>query len=167
MLDRVAADGSLPVLNPTASIWTQYPLAGLVTLRVLKAGTSKATLARGNVPLFLGQHAALAGRPLPEREAVAQVHHFKWTGSVLPRLTRREQAYSSGDWYLTDPATVDESRRLLEHLKANGGRIDVTAEDLVLHHCGSDYRDYKPWADLVPALLAQWNAARRTSVQSG
>jgi hypothetical protein len=153
LLDRVAADGTLPALNPTASIWAQYALAGLVTLRVLRAVTSKVTLARGDVHLHLGQHGALTGRSLPATEAFAQVLHFKWTDSVLPRLTQRVQAYSSGDWYLTYPPTIVGSRRMLKYLEANGGRIDVTAENLALHRCGSDYTDYEPWTDLVPMLL--------------
>jgi hypothetical protein len=155
LLDRVAADGSLPALKPAESIWAQYPLAGLVTLRVPRAGTSKVTLARGDVQLELGQHGARTGRPLPAEEAFPQVHHFKWTDSVLPRLIRREQLYSSGDWHLTYPDTVDESRRMLKHLEANGGRIDVTAEDLAMQRCGSGYSDYAPWADLVPVLRAR------------
>lgn len=152
LLDRVAADGSLPALKPDVSIWEQYPLAGLLTLRVPGAGSSKVTLARGSVPLHLGQHGADAGRPMPAEVAFPQVHHFKWNDSVLPRLIQREKAYSSGDWHLTYPDTVDESRRMLRHLEANGGRIDVTAEELALHPCGSDYTDYKPWPDLVPLL---------------
>lgn len=152
LLDRVAADGSLPAPEPGASIWAQYPLAGLVTLRVPKAGTSKVTLARGDVQLHLGQHGALTGRPMPAEEAYPQVHHFKWTDSVLPRLVLREQAYSSGEWHLTYPSTIDESRRILKHLEANGGRIDVTAEELALRRCGSEYKDYEPWAGLVPTL---------------
>jgi hypothetical protein len=155
LLDRVAADGSLAALKSTPSMWAQYPLAGLVTLRVPRAGTSKVTLARGDVQLRLGQHGALTGQPLPAEEAFPQVHHFKWTDSVLPRLTRRVQAYSSGDWHTTYPDTVEESRRILKHLEANGGRIDVMAEELALHRCGSDYTDYEPWADLVAALKAR------------
>jgi hypothetical protein len=104
------------------------------------------------VHLRLGQHGALTGRRLPAEEAFPQVHHFKWTDSVLPRLIQREKAYSSGDWHLTYPSTVDESRRMLEHLEANGGRIDVTAEEFALHRCGSDYTDYGPWPELVPML---------------
>lgn len=163
LLDRVAADGTLPALNPATSIWAQYALAGLVTLRVLRAVTSKVTLARGDVHLHLGQHGALTGRSLPATEAFAQVHHFKWTDSVLPRLTRRVQAYSSGDWYLSYPPTIRESQRMLKHLEANGGRIDVTAEKLALHRCGSDYTDYEPWTDLVPILLKSRSFAAAAS----
>ena len=155
LLDRVAADGSLPPLKSDPSIWDQFPLAGLVTLHVPGAGSSKVTLARGDVQLHLGQHGAIAGRPLPPEEAFPQVHHFKWTDSVLERLVLREQAYSSGDWHLTYPDTVDESRRMLRHLEANGGRIDITAEEFALRRCGSDYTDYSPWPDLVPMLRAR------------
>jgi hypothetical protein len=152
LLDRIAADGSLPPLKPNTPIWTQYPLAGLVTLRLPGGGSSKVTLVRGDVQLALGQHEAVAGRLLPAEDAFPQVHHFKWTDSVLPRLIRREQEYSSGGWHLTYPDTVDESRRMLRHLEANGGHIDVTAEELALRRCGSDYADYAPWASLVPML---------------
>ncbi|MFD3587356.1 hypothetical protein [Streptomyces sp. NPDC058683] len=155
LLDRVAADGSLPALQPDGSVWAQYPLAGLLTLRVPGAGSSKVTLARGNVQLHLGQHGALNGRQLPAEQAFPQVHHFKWTDSVLARLIQREQAYASGDWHLTYPDTVDESRRMLQHFAVNGGRIDVTAEELALRHCGSDYADYAPWPELVPMLKAR------------
>ncbi|MFD3760671.1 hypothetical protein [Streptomyces sp. NPDC058622] len=40
------------------------------------------------------------------------------------------------------PDTVHESRRMLQRLQANAGRIDVTAEELSLRRCGSDYADY-------------------------
>jgi len=155
LLDRVAANGRLPALTPDTSIWAQFPLAGLVTLRVPGAGSSKVTLARGDVQLHLGQHGALTGRLLPPQEAFPQVHHFKWTDSLPVRLARREQAYASGDWHLTYPDTVDESRRMLMHLEAHDGRIDVTAQEFALRPCGSDYADYEPWPDLVPMLSAR------------
>lgn len=152
LLDRVAADGSLLAPLPGTPIWEQYPLAGMVTLRLPRAGTSKVTLARGEVLLHLGQHGASTGRRLPAETVFPQVHHFKWTASVLPRLVRRVEAYSSGEWFLTYPDTTDESRRILEHLKSNGGRIDVTAEEFMLRRCGDSYADYTPWKDLVPVL---------------
>ncbi|HEX5116527.1 MAG TPA: glycosyltransferase family 2 protein [Pseudonocardiaceae bacterium] len=155
MLDRVAADGGLPALRRDESIWEQFPLAGLVTLRVPQAGSSKLTLARGNVRLNLGQHGAVTGRRLPAEQAFPQVHHFKWTDTVLPRLIRRVEAYSSGDWFLTYQDTTDESRRMLKHLEDNGGRIDITADDLMMRRCGSDYADYEPWPDLIPELKAR------------
>jgi hypothetical protein len=151
-LDRVSLDGSLAPLDSTASVWEQYPLAGLVTLRVLKAVTSKVTLARGHVQLHPGQHWALSGRPLPATEAFAQVHHFKWTDSVLRRLLRRVDAYSSGDWYLTYPAVTEESRRFLRHLEEHGGRMDVDAADLMVRPCGNQYLDYAPWPEAARML---------------
>ncbi|MFF3991591.1 glycosyltransferase family 2 protein [Streptomyces sp. NPDC001797] len=152
LLDRVAADGSLTALKPNQSIWVQYPLAGLVTLRLPGAGSSKVTLARGDVRLHLGQHGAETGRLMPAEKAFPQVHHFKWNDSVLARLVQREQAYSSGDWHLTYPDTVDESRRMLQHLQAHGGRIDISAQELLLHRCGNAYADYEPWPELIPML---------------
>ena len=152
MLDRVAVDGSLVAVDPARSVWDQFELAGLVTLRVLQAATSKVTLIRGSVQLHVGQHWALSGRPLPATRAFAQVHHFKWTESVRTRLTNRVSAYASGDWHLMYPAVTEESRRILEHLRDHGGRIDVGAADLVMRRCGHAYTDYEPWQDLVPLL---------------
>ncbi|MEU0947481.1 glycosyltransferase family 2 protein [Streptomyces canus] len=152
LLDRVAADGSLAPFKPHDSIWSQYPLAGLVTLRLPGGGSSKVTLARGDVRLHLGQHGAETGRLIPAEQSFPQVHHFKWNDSALARLVQREQAYSSGDWHLTYPDTVDESRRMLQHLEANGGRIDVSAQELLLRRCGSAYTDYEPWPELIATL---------------
>lgn len=152
LLDRVAADGSLAALQPDESVWEQYPLAGLITLNIPKAGTSKVTLARGSVHLRTGQHRVLEGNPMPAELVFPQVHHFKWTDTVLPRLTRRVEAYGSGEWHLTYSDTVDESRRILRHLKANQGHIDVAAPELLMRQCGSDYMDYQPWPELLPML---------------
>ncbi len=152
LLDRVAADGSLAPLKPDESIWDQYPFAGLITLQIPKAGTSKVTLARGDVHLRTGQHRAFEGRPMPAESAFPQVHHFKWTDSVLSRLTRRVEAYGSGEWHLTYSDTTDESRRILRHLEANEGRIDIAAAELLVRRCGRDYADYEPWAELIPTL---------------
>jgi hypothetical protein len=41
---------------------------------------------------------------------------------------------------------------MLKHLETNNGRIDVTAYELELHRCGSNYTDYAPWPDLISTL---------------
>jgi hypothetical protein len=86
-----------------------------------------------------GQHEALTGRLMPASRIFPQVHHFKWTDSVLARLVRRERAYTSGDWHLTYPDTVDESRRKLKHFEANDGRLDVAASGSRVND-GRNYR---------------------------
>jgi hypothetical protein len=156
LLDRVAADGSLAPLSPAVPVWEQYPLAGLLTLRVLRAVTSKVTLARGEVRLHEGQHWALNGRPLPATEAFAQVHHFKWTDTVRQRLERRVRAFSSGEWYVPHPAVTEESRRMIRYLDRNGGRVDVASPDLGLIRCDDAYTDYTLWPRVVrmPSLHA-------------
>ncbi|MCY0951350.1 nucleoside hydrolase [Streptomyces sp. H27-S2] len=49
-----------------------------------------------------------------------------------------------------DPEALQEC--LSAGWEANGGRIDVTAEELSLHRCGSDYSDYEAWPELVSRL---------------
>jgi hypothetical protein len=154
-LDRVAANGLLQPFDPARSIWRQYELAGFVTLHVTKAATSKVTLARGDVVLNLGQHSTKSGRQAPADRVFAQVHHFKWTSSLPAKLTRRVGAYSSNEWHVAHPSIATESHRILDHLSAHGGRIDVDREELLFRRCGHQYADYSPWRRMTDILSSQ------------
>ncbi|MFE1457712.1 glycosyltransferase family 2 protein [Streptomyces sp. NPDC058735] len=159
-LDRVSADGRLtgPLPHGGEPLWGQYPLAGQLTLGLLDGRPTKVTLARGTVELDLGQHYAWTGRGVPVEEIYAQVHHFKWTASARPRLTRRVAAYSSGEWRLLHRSIVGESQRFLDHLGKNGGRIDVDDPGFRFAHCSLDYTDYPGWEDTGPALRHRFRA---------
>jgi hypothetical protein len=147
-LDRVAADGSFPSVDGT-SPWQRYPLAGSVGAGLAKALPLKATLARGRVGLLSGHHGAADGTALPAHRSFAQVHHFKWTGTVVERMRRRVRRFETGSWKVFHPAVIKEARTVLGHIEANGGRIDVRDERLRLQPCGSSYDDHPHWKELA------------------
>jgi hypothetical protein len=148
MLDRVAAGGELRDVESCGerSIWEQYPLAGLVTFRVLHAMPTKVTLACGTVELDYGQHRTWNGTPAPSDALYPQVHHFKWTATIRARLEQRVAAYSSAHWQTVEGAVIDESIRVLRHIDDNAGRIDISRPDFDFLPCGSRYTDYTTWA---------------------
>lgn len=65
LLDRVASGGELTPARPVSEqpLFEQYPLAGLLTLRLLGGCPSKITLARGSVYIGMGQHTVPARGP--------------------------------------------------------------------------------------------------------
>ncbi|MGP4111847.1 glycosyltransferase family 2 protein [Streptomyces sp. 4N509B] len=172
ILDRVAADGRLTGPAPHGGpvpLHRQYPLAGLLTTRLLNARATKVTLARGTVELDLGQHVAWNGSPAPVAELHAQVHHFKWTASVRRRLARRVSAYESGEWRLLHRSVPGESRAVLTHLERHGGRIDTADPALGLLPCSMEYADYPGWRRLAAELsrhFASVDAPRRAARQA-
>lgn len=147
-LDRVAADGSFPPIDDTP-LWDRYPLAGSVGAPLAKALPLKATLARGRVGLLSGHHGAADGPGLPVHRGFAQVHHFKWTESVVERMRRRVERFSTGSWKVFHPAVIKEARAVLGHIEANDGRIDVRDERLRLRPCGGSYDDHPLWKELA------------------
>jgi hypothetical protein len=156
LLDRVGADGDFPELDDT-TIWQRYPLAGSISAGLLKALPLKVTLARGIVDLLPGQHGAPDGRQVPHQRICAQVHHFKWTASVVSRLVTRIEQLDSTELRASHSAILRENRRFLTHLRRHGGRIDITNPRLRLHPCGSRYADYPQWADAVAEAQGwQW-----------
>lgn len=160
-LDRVAENGDLRTISPfgVVPIWEQFPLAGLLTFRVLGGVPTKVTLARGAVELDLGQHRAWHGLQAPADEFCPQVHHFKWSETVRTRLEKRVAAYSSGYWKSTDTAAlVAESKRILDHIRNNDGRIDVGRPDCMFQMCGTDYGDYAKWLSVIPLWNDRYSA---------
>ncbi|MET9480875.1 glycosyltransferase family 2 protein [Streptomyces sp. NPDC006638] len=157
-LDRVAADGSFPDPEPYGSVplWRQYPLAGLVTLRLMGARPTKVPLARGRVELGYGQHNSWTGRGAPAEHVYAQVHHFKWTASARERLARRVAAYSSGEWHINNAKIIDESRAFLDHVAAHQGRLRVDDPRLGFQRCALEYGGYAGWSDLTATLSRQY-----------
>ncbi|GJF34369.1 hypothetical protein KNE206_70690 [Kitasatospora sp. NE20-6] len=158
-LDRVAADGSFPEPDVTGGtpLWQQYGLAGLLTLRLMRARPTKVTLARGRAELGYGQHNSWTGRGVPTGSLYTQVHHFKWTASAHERLVRRVDAYSTGTWQINNPVIIDESKAFLAHVAEHGGRLDVDDPDLGLRPCTLAYEDYRDW----PALAVELGSAYR------
>jgi hypothetical protein len=168
-LDRVALDGALtgPDARPLDE---QYPLAGSLTNPLMGGKPVKVTLARGDVVLDYGQHRALAGRPVPAEEVYAQVHHFKWTGSVLERLARRFEAYTSGEWRLLHRGVATESQLFLEHVATHDGHVDVSDPRFGFEKSGIEWRERTAWQDAMAVLRSHYAAddeQRRTEYAMG
>jgi hypothetical protein len=147
-LDRIAIDGGFPEVG-TTSLWEQYPLGGAVTMRLLRAPTLKTGLALGRFHLGGGHHGVRGETGVPRNQSFIQVHHFKWTGSVVERIRTRVEEYESGAWRLAYPGVLHEARRFLNYLDHHNGRIDVTDESLYLYPCGSGYHDHILWNDVA------------------
>ena len=123
VMDRVAADGSLPPIRPAPpSLFEQFPVACRLTARVLRGVTLKIMLAPFAMPVGAGHHFAHYSklRPAPiGRPEQYIVHHFKWHAGVIPRLR----------WSLSQPnaprAWKREAERFLKWLETNGGKIKL------------------------------------------
>ena len=166
-VDRVATDGSFPDVG-SASLWQQYPLAGSVSAGLLRALPLKTTMARGWVDLLPGQHGAPAGRGLPRDRGYVQVHHFKWTGSVVTRLRRRVERFSGGAASGMHMAIAREALTFLEHVERHDGRIDTAFDRFRLEPCGSGYHDHPRWNEIADEAQGwrwalRWNRARRSA----
>ncbi|MEH1128484.1 glycosyltransferase family 2 protein [Micromonospora sp. CPCC 206061] len=147
-VDRVAADGGFPDVDGD-SLWERFPLGGSITSRLVQAPSIKTGLALGRVPLHIGHHGARGGRGLPREVSYIQVHHFKWTGSVVDRMRKRIDRFESGEWKLVFPSVLTETRRVLTYLDRHDGRIDVGSRRLHLRSCGRGYDDYPLWAEVA------------------
>jgi tetratricopeptide (TPR) repeat protein len=122
-LDRVARDGSLPIVRSSPTLWEQFPIGCRLTARVMRTVTQKIMLARFGVPVRYGHHHPVAHAnlglvPLGRADQYV-VHHFKWRGDSLVRI----------QWSLSQPNIQPkwkkEATRFLTWLKANGGRINL------------------------------------------
>ena len=155
LLDRVADDGAL--VDPgTASMWQTYPFAGAISAALLRALPLKVGLVRGDVELLAGQHGAPEGRCLPLDVSQVQIHHFKWTATVLRRLEQRADLDGDGSNVL-HPSIVREARRFLLHVRKHGGRINTADERFRLHRCGDRFTDHPQWRQILEEAQGwQW-----------
>lgn len=131
LIERVAADGSFPSING-APILEQLSASAAITGRIGGGATSKVILSRCWLRLCEGHHSALRyddhqkrwvwldryGYPIG---SPADYHcwHAKYTAGSLERIRN----------YLSHPNAhpkwVEESKRVLEWIDANGGRINL------------------------------------------
>ncbi|WP_328550807.1 glycosyltransferase family 2 protein [Streptomyces sp. NBC_00366] len=147
-LDRVGDGGKLLEVDET-SLWERYPLAGAVSAGISKALPLKTGIARGGVELLMGHHGTVAGRGLPRAEGFIQVHHFKWTESVVRRMRHRVASLSGGRWPAEHYAVIREAKAALDHLEAHGDRIGVEDSSLRIAACGRAYADHPLWNEIA------------------
>ena len=122
LVQRLAADGSLPALLDGQSPQARYPLGSVLLPERMNPYTQPW---RNKVPLFLvqddssvvmGHHVSPTpdvSHSLPLR---AVVHHFKWRRATLQALPRRRRQMQANGW------EVDGYGRYLE---ANGQRLPL------------------------------------------
>jgi hypothetical protein len=143
-VDRIARDGRFPPLVADRPIREQFPLGAFLTNPVLGADPRKVVAVKGALPLFKGQHHALAGAACPARMCFAQVHHFKWVGGVEERLAQRAETLKrrgATHWM--------ESARFAGYYRLSGGAINL--EDPHLHIAEAE-PEYAPW-DAVKKIV--------------
>jgi hypothetical protein len=121
LIDRVAADGSLPPIRSTPPLWEQFPVECRLTERIGGAQTEKVMLARFGVSVTVGHHTPFNVRPAPPVAAAAdyRVAHFKWHDQAVPRMRWAMQRPNA------HPVWKREAQKLLKWLDENGGRINL------------------------------------------
>jgi tetratricopeptide (TPR) repeat protein len=116
-VDRVAADGSLPAIQSSPSLWEQFPIECNMTKGILKGFPQKVMMARFSVLVKSGHHNAELERHNPPH--TGRVGHFKWHGGLLDRMRwGLEQESASLEW-------KGDTRRFLRWLDQHGGRINL------------------------------------------
>jgi hypothetical protein len=132
LLDRVAADGSLPAIpsfdDPNSpNIWNTFQIGCRLTGALLRSATRKVMMARSDVAIGAGHHTAGDRLPFPipiGRLDQYVVYHFKWHAETIARL----------EWGLAhanrNPMWQYESRRFMDWLKTNGGKINLREPNL-------------------------------------
>lgn len=155
-VDRLAEDGGFPAVDPEQPIWSQFPLGGLLTARILQGNSLKVVAAKGRVAISAGHHEAMSGAGCPMRELFIQVHHFKWTAGIVERQRQRAAAFRARGL----PYWV-ESARFAEYCARHDERIDVHDRRLLIAPCQPAYPHWQTYARQV-ARFSQAFATRRS-----
>jgi hypothetical protein len=153
LFDRVTASGELTGWDAAAGLDAGYPLGGFFGSSVLRSDTRKVMAARAEVPLGAGNHWAPGLRVGPSAVPPLPVHHFKWRADCRRYIEQRRAAFEGS----TVPAEVlmrEECGRVVDHLDANDGRLDVsgTVEYTVTT------LDTMPtgWSERIVAVMDYW-----------
>jgi inorganic pyrophosphatase len=122
VVDRVAADGSLPPIFPTPSLWEQFPMSCQLTKNIAHGSAERAMLCRFEVRAEIARQSATnagigsapVGTPLQYF-----VHQFAWHSEAKNQLERA----------LTQP-NLDSQRKkeiqsILVWLRQQGGKINL------------------------------------------
>ncbi len=143
-VDRIARDGTLASFVPDRPVWDQYPLGGILTLKILQGDPRKVVAVRGPIVLKGGNHHALEGRGCPTRDCYIPVHHFKWVAELRENLrTRLDEFQQAGfsEW--------TESARFLEYDRLTGGHIQLDDPNLAIAECAPDYPHWEKLKKIV------------------
>jgi Glycosyl transferase family 2 len=114
-VDRISPTGDLNPIEPSRSIWEQFPISCHISGRLGGACTAKVVAHKASINTTLGNHYTEPAesdlyRAYPQRLAV---YHFKWDASVIGRLHYHASR-------LREVHPTVESRRFLEHIEKYG-----------------------------------------------
>lgn len=115
-IDRIAADGSIPVIDPRKSLDSQFPLRGLVIQEINKGAPHKVALCRGYLNPSSGHHNCHPAKFAP---FTFETHHFKWQGRDFWKHMSIRQ--------LVEHRMFGETGRFTEHFHKHG-RINTFTE---------------------------------------
>ncbi len=160
LIDRVAIDGYMRPIGSDC-LWGQFPLAGLVTHPVCGGYIKKVVLCRSQVRLGPGQHSATNGKALPANECFIQVHHFKWSESLVERLQRRMVGFQCGIARTVTPSYPDELRRTIEYMMGQNFVINIEDPSFRFEYCPEMRIAYSRWDDVVYFVKKEWPAQHR------
>ncbi len=124
LVDRVAPGGVLAELDERP-LSAQFPLGCHLTRDLCGGWSRKVVLARPAVAIVEGNHEALCGNGCPEERIHVPIHHFRWDARVVDKNRFMIDSIRERGLY-----HWNEKERLLRHLEAGGGRIDVTSRRL-------------------------------------
>jgi hypothetical protein len=144
IVDRVDASGRLVAVDSSQSIWTQFPLGGLLSPVLCGGLQMKVVAAKGRVTITAGHHRSRSGTACPMEDQFVEVHHFKWTAGLVERQAHRAEAFRRNGvphWM--------ECARTVDYLNAHGGTIDTLDERFMFATCAPSYPHWK----LVTARL--------------
>lgn len=132
-VDRIAADGSIPELDPNRSLEEQFPLGATISDILGQTNTLKVTLVHGAIWVWRGQHYAPYAKFCPLDVVSVPVFHYKWHHPVVGMLRKRveflrERGEPHWEWM----------ERLVENLESNGG-FDIADFALRAAPCTPDY----------------------------
>jgi hypothetical protein len=143
-VDRIAADGSFPALDPQMPLDRQFPLGAMLTYPILLADPRKVTLVRGAIYVVRGQHYTYSPMGCPPEVHFIPVHHFKWTAGIAQRLARRIETMKRNN-----VAHWPESQRFLDYIESNAGCINLADERLLVAPCQPSYAHWDAMKRLV------------------
>jgi len=133
MTDRVASDGSLPVLRADIPVSAQFPIGLPLTRQVLQAPVNKVVCIRGPSPLprscvTVAELTREHLRRVSLKHAI--IHHYKWHAGVLAKLIERRDSYKKAFGQGNHSfANYRESERFLDYFEKKG-RIDLSDFDV-------------------------------------
>lgn len=150
-VDRIAADGRFPEIDPRLPLWDQFPVGAFLSYPIGAADPRKVVLARSDVDVCVGQHLAWNGRGCPISEVLVQVHHFKWTGGIIAELESRAELLKQRGYRFHV-----ESARFAKYFKENNGRAPLRDPRILAAICSQNYPHWelvRKWLILINAYV--------------